>query len=303
MNFNDLVESRPDVTRDRPSLSFSERDSSAEVADAFSRFGVVMLKGALSPRLLETCAEAFGRFVHSLGATRGGACDDSRRPERDASWHSPWMVRDYDRFPAAAVMAAAIRSWIWDVVEEICCSSHIVVVLKWCTARHSIDKSLGVGAHQDAKVVASDVPFSLWIPFQKITPRVNSGLGFVVPSPDRLLPTLPHDDVGEEYVLSDPARLWIPHYAAGDLTIHSRFSPHFTTGYGTLSDRFSLEIRAMRRSSAPRQYLDPAIYVSRRNGIPTIVEVRGSTEIGVQEFFESADLSNAASKELRKVLI
>ena len=33
--------------------------------------------------------------------------------------------------------------------------------------------------------------------------------------------------------LPDPARLWIPAYALGDLSIHSRYSPHFTTGFGT----------------------------------------------------------------------
>lgn len=287
MNFKDLVDSHPEVVRDRHSLSFSNQTFPAEIADAFSRLGVVMLKDALRPATLETCAEAFRRFVHSQGKVSDGG-----------AWYSPWEVRHRGHFPAAAVISAVLRSWTWDVVEEICGSSRIVILLKWCTARHSIDKSLGVGAHQDAKVVAADVPFSMWIPFQQIMPHLNSGLGFVVPSPDRLLPTLPHDDIGGEYVLRDPARLWIPHYAAGDLTIHSRFSPHFTTGYGTLSDRFSLEIRAMPRSTAPETYLDPAIYVSRKNGIPTIVEVKGSAQLGGQDFFDSADLAAAASKEL-----
>ena len=308
MNFKDLIESHPEIVLDRHSLSLSAQSRPTEIADAFSRFGVVMLKDALPPAVLERCAEAFRRFVQSLGTEQGMAAGEKRRPQREnteayaASWHSPWMVRHEDRFPAAVIMSAVIRSWIWDIVEEICSSSHIAILLKWCTARHSVDQSLGVGAHQDAKVVAAEAPFSIWIPFHDITPPANSGLGFVVPSPDRLLPTLPHDDVGPDYVLSDLAKLWIPHYAAGDLTIHSKFSPHFTTGYGTLSDRFSLEIRAMSRSTAPEKYLDPAMYVSRRNGIPTIVEVRGSPELGVQGFFDSADLSTATSKELRKVI-
>jgi len=309
MNFKDLVESHPEVMRDRYTLGFSERRRPAEIADAFSRFGVVMLKDALPPAMLQSCAEAFRRFVQQFAAKPSRPPDQSPTPEADkgdtdsGSWHSPWVLRDGGYFPAAVVISAIIRSWTWDVVEEICGSSHIVIVLKWCTARHSVDKLLGVGAHQDARVVAGNVPFAIWIPFQQIMPRVNSGLGFVVPAPDHLLPTLPHDDVGPEYILSDPARLWIPPYAARDLTIHSKFSPHFTTGYGTLSDRFSLEIRAMPRNAAPQNDLDPAIYVSRRNGVPTIVEMQGSAEIGVQDFFASADLSSAACKNLRKVLI
>lgn len=309
MNFTDLVENHPEVMRDRHALSFSKQRSAAEIADAFSRFGVVMLRNALAPEPLETCAEVFRRFVQLPEAGPDIAHGEHRRlppanAEADASsWHSPWAVRERDYFPAAVIMSAVIRSWIWDVVEEICCSSHIVILLKWCTARHGIDRPLGIGAHQDAKVVASDVPFSIWIPLHEIVPRVNSGLGFVVPGPEHLLPTLPHDDVGPDYVLRDPASLWIPPYAAGDLTIHSRFSPHFTTGYGTLSDRFSLEIRAMPRTVAPQDYLDPAIYVSRRNGVPTIVEMRGSAQPGVQAFFDSPDLSSAAFGETRKILL
>ena len=309
MNFTDLVESHPEVMRDRYALSFSKQRAPAEIADAFSRFSVVMLKNALAPELLEACAEVFQRYVQSLKAGTDAVAGDRRRlqganGEADAgSWHSPWAVRDRDDFPTATVISAVIRSWVWDVVEEICGSSHIVILLKWCTARHAIDQPLGIGAHQDAKVVASAVPFSIWIPLQKIVPCVNSGLGFVVPGPDHLLPTLPHDDVGSEYVLSDLARLWIPPYEVGDLTIHSRFSPHFTTGYGTLSDRFSLEIRAMPRNAAPQNYLDPAIYVSRRNGVPTIVETRSSAKIGPQGFFDSPGLSSATSRELRNVLL
>ncbi|MEA2801777.1 MAG: hypothetical protein QOE49_1872 [Rhodospirillaceae bacterium] len=301
MNFNDLVESHPEIMRDRHALSFSDQRRPADIADAFSRLGVVMLKNALSPEPLETCTEVFQRFVHSPEAALGMAPGERRRlrgasGERDSgSWHSPWAVRDGDYFPAAVLMSAVIRSWIWDVVEDICRSSHIVILLKWCTARHAIDRPLGIGAHQDGKVVATAVPFSIWIPFQKIVPRVNAGLGFVVPDPGRLLPTLPHNDIGADYVLRDPARLWIPPYAAGDVTIHSRFSPHFTTGYGTLSDRFSLEIRAMPRKVAPQNYLDPAISVSRRNGIPTIVEARSSTGIGVQEFLAALDRSAIAA--------
>ena len=185
-------------------------------------------------------------------------------------------------------------------MEEICCSSHIVVLLKWCTARHSVDRALGLGGHQDAKVVAREVPFSLWIPLGTTVPGTSSGLGFVVPAPEAVLPTQLHDDIGADYIVHDPAKLWLPPYAAGDLTIHSRFSPHFTTGYGTLSDRFSIEVRAMPTRTAPPEYVDPAIYISRRNGLPTVVEINSSdNEAGA--LLASVDLARIA--ELRKAVV
>jgi hypothetical protein len=308
MNFKELVESYPDVMRDRHTLSFSQQRPSADIADAFARSGVVMLKGALAPETLAACAEAFRRFVHSSEAKEGVARAGERRrtgdgETRTGSWHSPWAVRYRDGFPAALVISALLRSWAWDVVEEICRSSHIAIVLKFCTARHGLDRALGVGAHQDAKVVAPDIPLSIWIPLHQIVPHLNSGLGFVVQDPRRLLPTLPHNDVGAEYVLEDPARLWLPTYAAGDFTVHSRFAPHFTTGYGTLSDRFSLEIRVTPRSTLPPMHQDPALLVSRRNGIPTIVEARGSAGSAAQGFLDCAELGRAASTDLRKVRI
>jgi hypothetical protein len=308
MNFKELVGRHPEVMRDRHALSFSEQRRPAEIAAAFARSGVVMLKGALPPETLVPCAEAFRRFVHSSD-TQAGMGRAGRRPETGdgetsaGSWHSPWAVRDRDRFPAAVIMSALLRSWTWDVVEELCSSSHLAIVLKFCTARHGIDRPLGVGAHQDAKVVSPELPLSIWIPLHEIVPQQNSGLGFVVPAPDHLLPTLPHNDVGPDYVLEDPARLWIPPYAAGDLTIHSRFSPHFTTGYGTLSDRFSLEIRATPRSALPPMHEDPVICVSRRGGIPTIVEARSSAASPARAFLDCAELVRAASRDLRTVRI
>jgi hypothetical protein len=300
MNYKELVESHPEIMRDRHALSFSEQRRPADIADAFARSGVVMLKGALAPETLETCAKAFRCFVDAPEASRTGRRRDGGA-NHSGSWHSPWAVRHQDCFPTAIIISALLRSWTWDVVEEICGSSHIAIVLKFCTARRGIDSPLGVGAHQDAKVVAPDIPLSIWIPLHQIVPNLNSGLGFVVPHPGRLLPTLPHDDVSAEFVLADPARLWIPAFAAGDLTIHSRFSPHFTTGYGTLSDRFSLEIRVTPRSDLSPTHEDPAICVSRRNGIPTIVEARSSAVSGAQAFLDCQQLAQAASEGVRKV--
>jgi hypothetical protein len=305
MDFKTLLESRPEVTQDRHALSFSTQAPLGDVARAFSKFGVVMLKEVLPAAVLTASADAFRLYLRSSRPDQGASAGrlEWGRGENDAgSWHSPWMIRHGSDFPAAAVLSAVVRSWAWEVVEEICQSSNIAVLLKFCTARHSVDRALGVGAHQDAKVVASDVPLSLWIPLQDIVPGHNSGLGFVVPHPGQILPTSPHNDVGAEYVLGDLRDIWIPPYALGDLSIHSRLSPHFTTGYGTLSDRFSLEIRAMARSAASPKHVHPAMFVARRDGIPTIVEVNSSAEVDAHDFLRSAQFAPAVSKQLRQDL-
>ena len=280
MNFSTLLERHPEVSLDRHRLAFSEEVAGADVAKAYERSGVVMLKAALPPAVLEAAACAFRRYLQARRAR--------------SSWHSPWLVRDGDCFPAAGILAAVVRSWAWDVVETICQSSRIVLLLKFCTARHSIDESLGIGAHQDAKAVARNVPFSLWIPLQEIVPGRGSGLGFVVPQADRVLPTLAHDDVGADYVLREPGNLWIPPYALGDVSIHSKLCVHFTTGFGTLSDRYSLEVRAMPRTAAPANHLDPALHVARRDGLPSFVLAHSSAETGADEFLKAAMQALAA---------
>jgi hypothetical protein len=293
MNYKDLVERHPEVALDRHSLVFSRSDRPADIVAALSRSGVVQLQQALPPELLEKARGAFQRHVDTPGGGRTAAAGEG--PYLGA-WFTPWAVREGDFFPSAALMAAVIRSWIWDVVEQVCGSPHLVLLLKWCTARHSIDRLLGVGGHQDAKVVARDVPFSIWIPLNPVIPGQQSGLGFVVPPPGGLLPTLPHDDIGADYVLADPARLWVPPYALGDLTIHTGLSPHFTTGFGTETHRYSLEMRAMPRSAAPPDYLDPAVWVSRRNGLPTIVEQRPLPDGTADALLASPDFAKISLK-------
>ena len=290
MNYQELLERHPEITQDRHTLSFTRQASPVDIAAAYAQFGVVQLREALPPDMLAAEGEALRRYL----APQRTAVDRSGQEAYGGSWHAPWSLGEHGRYPAAIVIAAVVRSWIWDVVENLCGSSHIVLLLKWCTVRQSIDRPLGVGAHQDAKVVAKDVPFSLWIPFNRIIPGKNSGLGFVMPAPDGLLPTQPHGDVGADYVLKDPSKLWIPSYAIGDLTIHSRFSAHFTTGYGTGAERLSLERRAMARAQAPEKYVDPSVYISRRQGIPTIIEVRRSDNVPADDFLDSADLARAA---------
>jgi hypothetical protein len=281
MNFKTLLERHPDLVLDRHRLSFSRETASADIAKAYARSGVVLLKAALPAILLQAAASGFRQYLQARPLS--AATSNAR-----GSWHSPWLVRHGEFFPAAGILAAVVRSWIWDVVEEICQSSRIVLLLKFCMARHGVDDLLGLGAHQDAKVVEQSVPLSLWIPLQEIVPGRCSGLGFVVPPPDHVLPTLAHDDVGADYLLQEPAKLWLPRYGLGDLSIHSRFSVHCTTGFGTRTDRYSLEVRAMPRMAAPVDHLDPALYVARRNGLPSLVHAHGSPDKGAEAFLEAA---------------
>ena len=106
----------------------------------------------------------------------------------------------------------------------------------------------------------------------------------MVPSPPGLLPTLPHGDIGADHVLDNLAGVWVPTYRTGDMTIHAKFAPHFTTSFGTKSDRYSIEIRAMARDAAPIASQDPAIYVARRNGVPTIIGTNCSAGTRAHDF-------------------
>ena len=284
MDFKELLARHREPLIDRPSLTFDQHTARPKIADALSRSGVVMLRAALPPERLKESGEAFRHFAKATAA------EASSR----GSWHSPWAVRRGDFFPAAGVILGLLKSWVWEVVEEICQSPRIVILLKFCTARHSVDEPLAIGAHQDAKVVAADVPFTFWIPLQGIEPEQTSGLGFVTRDPGRFLPTLPHNDVGPDYVLANIHDVWLPRYELGDVSLHSRFCPHFTTGFGTLRDRFSLEVRAMPEASAPAHHLDPALYVARRDGIPTIVGSHHTVASQIEPFLERGRLRPAA---------
>jgi hypothetical protein len=265
--FDELVARYPQVQQDRYGLAFAGDVPASQIADELSRQGVVMLRNVLPASILWPCHWSFARFVRSLKLDRRSV---------DGSWHRPWLVRHWGHRPAAVILAALFKSWAWRVVEKICGSTDIAVLLGLCIARHAIDKPLGAGAHQDARAVAPDVPFSMWIPLHGIAPRRNSGLGFIVPAPDRVLPSLPHNDIGPDYVLGNFDRAWVPPYSPGDVSIHTSLSPHFTTGYGTHTNRYSFEVRAMARDAAPAKYHDPAVYVGRREGRAMVVDTNCS---------------------------
>jgi hypothetical protein len=296
LNFRQLVDQHPELLKDRFQLAFSQDASPKAVTDRLGESGVIMLRGALPARTLSECQATFSRFVSTLGKNAESrsagsgdelAADEDPSPEWDngeeasGSWHKPWAVKHGGHSPTATVLSALIRSWAWPVIEQICHSEDIVVMFGLCLARHRIDEDLQVGVHQDARVVNPEIPLSLWIPLSEVAPKRHSGLGFVVPNPNELLPL---DDAGSSYVLDNLDRVWVPHYRAGDLTIHSKFSPHFTTGYGTHSHRYSLEIRLWAYEDSLTQYYDPSMRVTRRNGVPVVVGTKCTIGVGAHGF-------------------
>ena len=294
--FRSLVEQHPEILTDRHKLAFSRQDSVEETATKFTQEGAIMLRGVIPTETLDECREAFGRFVGTLGRPRRNldesafALDDGPSPNWDkgeedsGSWHPPWVVRDMDQSPTALVLSELIRSWAWPVIERICHSTEIVVMFGLCLARHRIDEDLLLGVHQDVTAVNPEVPLSIWIPLGEVAPKKHSGLGFIVPSPGHTLPADSSNDVGVDYLMANLDKVWVPHYHAGDLTIHSRYSPHFTTGYGTHSERYSLEIRLWAKEDHLAKYCDPSLRVARRNGVPVIVETKCSLGIGAHAF-------------------
>ncbi len=317
VNFRELIAEHPEVLTDRRSLSCLRDGSAAEASRKLNDHGVIMLRDVLPKDTLAESHRTFRRFVAELGKKKDAApreddrelaLDDGPSPKWDGgedksgSWHAPWAVRHAGHSPTAAIMAALVKSWAWPVIEEICHSQDIAVMFGLCLARHRIDEQLGVGVHQDAKVVNPEIPLSIWIPLSEVAPNRHSGLGFVVPNPGEILPMLDDSEAGAEYVLDNLDRVWVPHYHAGDLTIHSRYSPHFTTGYGTHSHRYSLEIRLWAFEESFTPYYDPSVRIRRRNGVPVIVEARCSLGTGAHGFLANVSqlTMEAVSSPARK---
>jgi hypothetical protein len=305
-SFQKLIAQYPHILNERPYLSFSSKNTPAEASAEWDRSGAVMLRGVLSSATLERCRQTFHRFVNIVVKKRPEArlpqndgvltLDDGPSPEWDngeldgGSWHLPWVIRHGGQSPTAIVLAELVGSWAWPFIEEICRSNDIVVMFGLSLGRHNIDTTLDVGVHQDAVAVNPDVPLSIWIPLHEVVPRRHSGLGFIVPSPGKVLPAPSHNDIGFDYFLEELNNVWVPRYRPGDLTIHSRYSPHFTTGYGTGTDRYSLEIRLWGRDDSLLNYLDPSIRIRRRNGVPVITETTCSLGIGAHGFLATTAL-------------
>jgi hypothetical protein len=151
--FDELLSQFPEVQDDRYGASFESKARASDAARTLTKLGVVMLRQALPVDVLSSCRRRFEHFTRSL--SKETAC---------GSWHLPWRVSDEDFCPMAVILTRLLRSWAWEVVEHLCGSTDIAVPLSFCVARHAIDARLGVGAHQDAKVLSAGLPFSLWIP-------------------------------------------------------------------------------------------------------------------------------------------
>src|SRR5437762_4388608 len=226
MNIRELIEQHPAVTRHRHELTFTAQDAPEAGAEAFSQHGVVMLRDAMPAMALLPSRFAFHRFARTLGGTHWPwdwcfACtDDGPGPQWAAgedhygSWHRPWAVRYWHYRPTATVISRLVKSWAWGVVERLCGSSDIAILLSLCLARHAIDRDLGVGAHQDAQGLPPVVPFSIWLPLHGVAPGRKSGLGFVTDPPGRLLPVPPGSDLdlGDRVVLDNLDSVWVPTY-------------------------------------------------------------------------------------------
>lgn len=51
---------------------------------------------------------------------------------------------------------------------------------------------------------------------------------------------------------------------------------------GRALDRFSLQRRALPRRTCPVKHRDPAVYVTRRNGVPTVVEIKAIGDVAAR---------------------
>jgi hypothetical protein len=296
--FRELVDQHPEVLEDRFQLSFFRNSAlMSDVASTFRQQGVVMLRGVLEPSMLAASRRSFAAFARGLGRRPqwarmfdkddGPSAEWANGETAAGSWHQPWVVRNWLQRPAASIIAALVSSWAWPLVEDICDSSDIAITLGQCQARHAIDVDLGVGAHQDAKVLPALAPFAFWIPLHDVIPRRTSGLGFVTGFQDDVNSTLPNNDIGQEALLAGVDRIWVPEYRAGDISAHANLLPHFTTGYGTGTDRYSLEVRAVARRNMRDELDNPGVFVSRIHGVPRIVGGRSELPVKARSFLRA----------------
>ncbi len=281
MYFNEFIAAFPQTLLDRRGLSCALGDgqSPEQLLRRFAQNGVLLFRNVLPAPLIRSLLErclAFGaRLQNSPPPPANGR--DIAAAYRDGIGNYLWEMQVDNEYFLAPLIPALLRSWIWPAIEAIVGSQNIVILLSLCITRHMIDESLGLGAHQDAVALPGAVPFSIWIPLQDVRPGSCAGLGFVTPPPAGLLPRQHHIDVGEDYLLGRADDVWLPTYGVGDLSIHHNLTPHFTTGFGTKTERFSVEIRCMSMETAPNRLQDPAMYVLRRDsGEPTIFKTGAS---------------------------
>ncbi|HXW26221.1 MAG TPA: hypothetical protein VEK73_15865 [Xanthobacteraceae bacterium] len=253
MDFAELLARHPEVGADRHGLVFA-RGAERAAAAAYRRHGVVQLRNALAPDFLaglrEKCLRAGAAFDPASAAAEGF---------RTGKGNNLWDFR-LDGYVLAPFFAAMTASWAWAVVQEICGSADIVFFTAECAVRHVMDETRGLGAHQDAVNVSHDMPFAIWVPLHDAVPGRDSALGFIANGERALID--PQDFPA--HMLAHRDDLWMPTYRAGDLTIHDKMTPHYTTGFGTGSERISVELRcAERRAAMATQHVRYHLFVGR----------------------------------------
>lgn len=301
MYFNEFIGTFPQTLLDRRGLScaLDDNQSPEQLARRFAQNGVLLFRNVLPASLIRSLIErclAFGaRLQNSAPPPANGR--NVAAAYREGAGNYLWECQIDDEYFLAPLIPALIRSSFWAAVEAICGSRNIVILLSLCIVRHMIDESLGLGAHQDAVGFGDDVPFSIWIPLQDVRPGACSGLGFVAPPPTEIVPHKNNKDIGEDYLLDRVEDAWLPTYDVGDLSIHHNLTPHFTTGFGTNAERFSVEVRCMSMEAAPDRLQDPAMYVARRDGgVPMIVKSRASEGNMANGYLSSPDAAGTPIK-------
>jgi hypothetical protein len=278
--FDEFLAVFPQILAERKQLVHgSDAVSSLDVlAGRFDQQGLLVFKQALSPVLISRVLEHLIDFGKKLERFPELARWDPRTPSayRQGTGNHVWELEIDEQYVLAPLIPALVGSWVWPAVEMLCGSTDILIALPACVMRHVTDNRLTLGVHQDTTAVSDVIPHSFWIPLHDVVPELCSGLGFVVPRPDGALPCAPNTDIGEHYLLEHVNDTWLPSYSSGDVSLHHKFTPHFTTGFGTQTERFSVEIRCMAASSvAPEHLRNPSLYVTRGSeGQPQITEMR-----------------------------
>jgi hypothetical protein len=288
MFFNEFLSITPSALHDKWGVSLSPGlVTPAVAADRFQETGMLQFREVFNPHIINDYrseAIRYGQLLFQQSLPNTVNLEYESYLSGDAN--KLWEPRTERGFCFSTLIPFLIKSWVWPIIENICSSEDIVIFVSMSYLRHVTDLNLGIGAHQDAAGFETEIPIAMWLPLQKIIPKETTGLGFFIGAPKHVLKHT-NGDIGEEYFLSRGSDAFLPEYQVGDLSIHHMFTPHFTTGFGTLNERFSIELRFIGADKAPRELQDPAFLIKRVNGEPLIVESRISSSHPAVEFLKS----------------
>lgn len=266
MWFDEYLDRHPEVRVDRAGAVHGRGQSPEAVAESFCRTGVALLRQAIPASTLEGVRTRLDRqTLEILRRFEAGERTRDVTAFLEGQGSFLWTLKDHEYFLRNLIPDLA-RSWAWPVIEAICGSRRIVVLVSFCFMRRVVDQRLGVGAHQDAVGFETDLPVSIWMPLHPVVVGQRSGLGFVTGATQEIVPHI-ESNMGEAYVFAHEGQVWLPDYEVGDLSIHGMYTPHCTTGFGTGRDRYSLEVRCVAEEVAPLYLQDPAVVIDGRGGV------------------------------------